>query len=71
MSPGETPDVPYRLAGTARAAEVVAAHGDLAPGESAHVTVTVAGRIMLFRPQGGAAFADLRDWTGSIQLFAD
>ena len=31
----------------------------------------MAGRIMLFRPQGGAAFADLRDWTGSIQLFAD
>jgi lysyl-tRNA synthetase class 2 len=71
VSPGETPDVPYRLAGTAGAAEVVAVHGDLAPGESAHVTVTVAGRIMLFRPQGGAAFADLRDWTGSIQLFAD
>ncbi len=71
MSPGETRDVPYRFPGATGTAVVTAAHGGLAPGESSHVEVTVAGRIMLFRPQGGAAFADLRDWTGSIQLFAD
>ena len=71
MSGNDKPDVPYRFPGAVSAAAVTAAHGGLAPGESAHVTVTVAGRIMLFRPQGGAAFADLRDWTGSIQLFAE
>ncbi|HXZ83038.1 MAG TPA: lysine--tRNA ligase [Acidimicrobiales bacterium] len=71
MSRHQTPDVPYRFPVVTAAAAVAAAHGGLASGGSAHVEVTVAGRIMLFRPQGGAAFADLRDWTGSIQLFAD
>jgi lysyl-tRNA synthetase class 2 len=70
VSPAEHRDVPYRFPGATATASVSAAHGDLASGESSHVTVTVAGRIMLFRPQGGAAFADLRDWTGSIQLYA-
>ncbi len=70
MSAGERRDVPYRFPGTTAAAAVATAHAGLAPGESSHVEVAVAGRVMLFRPQGGAAFADLRDWTGSIQLYA-
>ncbi len=70
MSGGGTSEAPYRFPGVTETAAVAAAHGGLAAGESAHVEVTVAGRIMLFRSQGGAAFADLRDWSGSIQLFA-
>ena len=42
----------------------------MAPGEESGVTVGVAGRIMLLRDQGKAAFAELRDNSGSIQLFA-
>ena len=30
----------------------------------------MAGRVMLVRPQGKLAFAELRDATGSVQLFA-
>jgi lysyl-tRNA synthetase class 2 len=71
VSADRSSEVPYRFPGVTAAAMVAAAHAALAPGESAHVEVTVAGRVMLLRLQGGAAFADLRDWTGSIQLFAD
>lgn len=63
-------EIPYRFEPTAGAAEVSARHGDLAPGEESGVTVTVAGRLMRSRPQGKLAFAELRDWTGSVQLFA-
>ena len=40
------------------------------PREESGVTVAVAGRLMLLRPQGKLAFAELRDASGSIQLFA-
>ena len=42
----------------------------LEPGEESGVTVAVAGRVMLSRPQGKLAFAELRDNSGSVQLFA-
>jgi len=42
----------------------------LADGEESADVVTVAGRVMLLRNQGKLAFATLRDWTGSVQLFA-
>ena len=42
----------------------------LAPGEESGVAVGVAGRVMLLRDMGKAAFADLRDASGSVQLFA-
>src|SRR5690606_2188971 len=46
-------------------------HGHLAPGEETGVEVTVAGRVMLHRPQGRLAFATLRDGNGDeVQLFA-
>jgi lysyl-tRNA synthetase class 2 len=63
-------DVPYRYERTHQAAEVVEGWGSLAPGEESGVTVGVAGRIMLARPQGKLAFAELRDNSGSLQLFA-
>ncbi|MHB1510234.1 MAG: lysine--tRNA ligase [Acidimicrobiales bacterium] len=63
--------IPYRFDGHTPLGEVVAAYGDRleAGGESGDL-VTVAGRVMLLRVQGKLAFATLREWTGSIQLFA-
>jgi len=61
---------PYRFERTATAAEVVARWGGLAAGEESGEVVSVAGRLMLSRPQGKLAFAELRDSSGSVQLFA-
>src|SRR5580698_4347695 len=62
--------IPYRFDRTHDAAAVVDAWSSLAPGDESGVTVGVAGRIMLSRPQGKLAFAELRDASGSVQLFA-
>jgi lysyl-tRNA synthetase class 2 len=62
--------IPYRFTRTHQAAEVVKGWSTLAPGEESGVTVGVAGRLMLSRPQGKLAFAELRDASGAIQLFA-
>ncbi len=65
--------VPYRYETTRHAGELAAdpAFSALAPGASSGVAVVVAGRLMTLRRHGNLAFAELRDWTGSIQLFAD
>jgi len=63
-------DIPYRFERTHTAAEVIAQWSSLAPGEESGVTVGVAGRLMLSRPQGKLAFGELRDASGAIQLFA-
>jgi lysyl-tRNA synthetase class 2 len=63
-------EIPYRFERTHYAAEVVEQWSSLGPGEESGVTVGVAGRIMLSRPQGKLAFAELRDASGSVQLFA-
>jgi lysyl-tRNA synthetase, class II len=62
--------VPYRFERTHEAAAVVDAWSSLVPGEESGVTVGVAGRVMLSRPQGKISFAELRDASGSVQLFA-
>jgi lysyl-tRNA synthetase, class II len=64
------PTIPYRFARTHDAAQVVERWSGLAPGEESGDTVGVAGRLMLSRPQGKLAFAELRDASGSVQLFA-
>jgi len=63
-------DVPYRFEQTAAAAEVVERWSGLGAGEESGAQVSVAGRIMLARPQGKLAFAELRDSSGAVQLFA-
>jgi len=68
-SPRPEPDVPYRFDRTHSAAEVLEAWSALGAGEESGAIVAVAGRIMLSRPQGKLAFAELRDSSGSIQLF--
>ena len=66
-----TPEVPYRFDGHTPVGDVVAAYAErLGEGEESGESVTVAGRVMLVRVQGKLAFATLREWTGSIQLFA-
>jgi lysyl-tRNA synthetase class 2 len=42
----------------------------LGAGEGSGATVSVAGRVMLVRPQGKLAFATMRDSSGEVQLFA-
>jgi lysyl-tRNA synthetase class 2 len=69
-TPGPTPEIPYRFERTHQAGEIVEQWSALEPGQESGVTVAVAGRIMLSRPQGKLAFAELRDNSGSIQLFA-
>lgn len=61
---------PYRFERTASAAEVAARWSGLAPGEESGDEVSVAGRVMLTRPQGKVAFSELRDASGAVQLFA-
>ena len=63
-------EIGYRFETTSGAGDVVRSHRHVEPGEETGVTVAVAGRLMLSRPQGRLAFAELRDWTGSVQLFA-
>jgi lysyl-tRNA synthetase, class II len=61
---------PYRFERTATAAEVATRWAGLAPGEESGDEVSVAGRVMLTRPQGKVAFSELRDASGAVQLFA-
>jgi lysyl-tRNA synthetase class 2 len=61
----------YRFGPTVPLTEIRARYGDLEPGQETGDIVTVAGRVMLHRPQGKLAFATLRDGTGAeVQLFA-
>ena len=61
---------PYRFEKTHQAGELVDQYGELEPGTETGTVVTVAGRLMLNRPQGKLAFGTLQDSTGRIQLFA-
>ncbi len=62
---------PYRFEPTTTVAALRAAHGGLEAGAETGEVVTVAGRVMLHRPQGKLAFATLRDGAGDeVQLFA-
>ncbi len=63
-------EVPYRYDVTHRSAEVVAGWDRLGAGEESGDVVSVAGRVMLLRTQGKVAFAQLRDSSGAVQLFA-
>ena len=62
---------PFRYDPDHHAADIRAAHSDLAPGSMTEDHVKVAGRLMLLRRQGGLSFATLQDRTGPIQLFVD
>ncbi|MBB6097448.1 lysyl-tRNA synthetase class 2 [Deinobacterium chartae] len=64
------PTHPYSYPKTHHAADIVQAHPDLEPGsEWTGETVALAGRVITLRDMGKAAFADLQDESGRIQLF--
>ena len=63
-------EIGYRFETTSGAGDVGRSFAHLGTGEESGVTVATAGRLMRSRPQGRLAFAELRDWTGAIQLFA-
>jgi lysyl-tRNA synthetase class 2 len=61
---------PPAFAGVETIASVLRAHAELAPGEETSVAHRVAGRLAARRDSGRAAFLDLVDRSGRIQLFA-
>jgi lysyl-tRNA synthetase class 2 len=63
-------DPPYRFDRTATAGELHERYGELDDGTETTDTVSVAGRMLLRRVQGKAAFGTLADPTGRIQVFA-
>ncbi len=63
-------EVPYRFERTEEAGRLRQRYAGLEPGEETGDVVSVAGRVMLMRPQGRLAFAQLRDSSGAVQLFA-
>jgi lysyl-tRNA synthetase, class II len=63
-------EVPYRFERTDEAASLQERYAWLGAGEETDDEVSVAGRVMLVRPQGRLAFATLRDSSGAVQLFA-
>jgi lysyl-tRNA synthetase class 2 len=62
--------LPHRFADRTEIAEVRAAHRDLEPGGASGSRYRLAGRAMGRRLMGKAAFLDLEDRSGRIQLLA-
>jgi lysyl-tRNA synthetase, class II len=61
---------PHEFDGVTPIAEVHVAHDGLEPGEETDATYRLAGRMTARRGHGGAAFLDLVDRSGKIQLHA-
>ncbi|MFH1609017.1 MAG: lysine--tRNA ligase [Candidatus Bipolaricaulota bacterium] len=61
---------PYAYSRTHTGEEVRAAFGKLPPNQRAGARVSLAGRLTSLRRMGRAAFADLLDRSGRIQLYA-
>jgi lysyl-tRNA synthetase class 2 len=61
---------PHAYAGVVPAAQVHAAHGDLEPGAESSAMYRVAGRLAARRGHGRAAFLDIDDRSGRLQLHA-
>jgi len=64
------PPYPNRVPNVHPIAPILKAHEGLAPEEHSGDRVSVAGRVMARRGMGKAAFLDLRDGTGKIQIHA-
>src|SRR3989338_3619909 len=60
---------PYSYTQTHHAADILKRHSGLKPEEHTKDVVSIAGRIVLLRRMGKAAFFDVRDWTGKIQVY--
>lgn len=66
----EPTSYPYRFERTTDVSSLRARFGSLEEGAESGESVAIAGRIATVRGQGKVAFADLKDATGRIQLFA-
>jgi lysyl-tRNA synthetase class 2 len=62
--------LPHGFADRSAVADVLAAHEDLEPGASSGARYRLAGRVLGRRGMGKAAFLDLEDRSGRIQLMA-
>ena len=62
--------LPHRFADRSAVADVLAAHEELEPGASSGTRYRLAGRVLGRRGMGKAAFLDLEDRSGRIQLMA-
>jgi lysyl-tRNA synthetase, class II len=49
--------------------DILEKYGDLKEGDETKTNVSIAGRIMTFRPMGKAGFAHLQDEKGKIQVY--
>ncbi|HWD10168.1 MAG TPA: lysine--tRNA ligase, partial [Actinomycetota bacterium] len=63
-------ELPLRFDRTASLGDLIAAHSGLAPQSDTGELHRVAGRVRTVRDMGRLAFADIADWTGELQLFA-
>jgi lysyl-tRNA synthetase, class II len=61
---------PHEFDGVVPIASIHAAHADLEPGQDTDVGYRVAGRLSARRGHGGAAFMDVVDRSGKIQIHA-
>jgi len=61
---------PHTFEGVVPIASIHAAHADLGEGEETEVAYRVAGRLAARRGHGGAAFIDVDDRSGRIQVHA-
>ena len=68
--PAPSDGAPLRFDRTSTPGELIAKYGSLEPGAATGEIHRVAGRIQTTRGHGKVAFADLGDWGGKIQLFA-
>ncbi|MHB8491496.1 MAG: lysine--tRNA ligase [Solirubrobacteraceae bacterium] len=69
-APGAARHFPYRFPGVQPIGAAHERFGDLEPGAETEEERRFAGRIAARRAQGGAAFLDLSDRSGRIQLYA-
>src|SRR3989338_8078900 len=60
---------PYSYQQTHHAQEILSRYASLKNEEHTKDRVSIAGRIMSLRRMGKAAFFDVKDWTGKIQVY--
>jgi lysyl-tRNA synthetase, class II len=70
LKEGDAASFPYTYAGVEPIAEVLGAYEHLQAGEETEERHRVAGRLAARRGSGGAAFLDVVDRTGKLQLHA-
>jgi lysyl-tRNA synthetase class 2 len=70
LKQGDAESFPYTYGGVEPIAEVLGAYEQLQPGEETEEHHRVAGRLAARRGSGGAAFLDVVDRTGKLQLHA-